>query len=231
MKPLYLFLQVVVAILLLVNCSGKERFYFNRTAGSFGSTYGFGKVEKQRISADSNSCQLMHQETERTETSFLTASAGDTAQAPGLRLQKQMPLIKNTIIPTTRKEATSQDERLARTSESLVATRKIKKAAQNDEAVMNRKARIGLGFGLAAVAFVLLAIAFGPLPFLAAAVAAIVGLLTSRAALSEIKRNPGKFTGKGKAWAGIIINATMLLLFLVVLWYALALVAFFSGLQ
>lgn len=152
-----------------------------------------------------------------------------------MHLPKQIPLYNTKKALTARKEATIRGERLAIKSYSPEAHKKNIITAQDDDVVMNRKARTGLLFGLAAVGFILLGIAIGPIPFIAAAVAAVIGMLKSIAALSEIKPNPKKFAGKGKACASFIINATVLLLlccfYLVTLWYAVALAALFSDLQ
>lgn len=80
MEPSYPFLQVVVGILLLISCAGKERFYFTKIAGSFNSIYGINKLGKKRIITYSINLQLIEKEIEFKETSSLTASAGDTAQ-------------------------------------------------------------------------------------------------------------------------------------------------------
>jgi uncharacterized integral membrane protein len=47
-------------------------------------------------------------------------------------------------------------------------------------------------------------------------------MITSRSAISRIKKNPAEFSGKGLAWTGFIIGLIMLILYLVFIGYVLA---------
>jgi hypothetical protein len=82
-----------------------------------------------------------------------------------------------------------------------------------------------LSFGLSMAGLVLLIItlAAGPLlPFVLSVLSFLAAIITSRKAISEIKKNPEQFSGKGLAQAGFIISLIILLVYVVFILYVLA---------
>jgi hypothetical protein len=83
-----------------------------------------------------------------------------------------------------------------------------------------------LSFGLSMAGLVLLIITLAAsaplLPFALSFLSFLAAIITSRNAISRIKKNPEQFSGKGLARAGFIISLIMLLLYVAFILYVLA---------
>lgn len=132
---------------------------------------------------------------------------------PSLQRRVQ-PLDLDNVLPPKHQEW-SFTIQTAKTGSSPIQSTLERQIAPEGEIEENKKAKTSLMFSLLAAAFVILGVAVAPILVPLGALSAIIGLISSVAALSEIKKSPDTFSGKGKAQAARFISLTVLVVALV----------------
>lgn len=199
MKHHYPLLYLLVTLFLVAGCAKKEIFYFPKYTGSFGP---YQKVQKAETSPDRAAIMSSQpEEAVSVESSTLTAAAGSDTFVSETPLKKQVP-------PVDFRPGHSSIKSVKHLYNQPVNSIKLKKVLREKVNItpegvkpVNKLAKIGLLLSLAAVTFLILAVAVPTLYFLGypMILAALGGTVTSIAGLSQIKKNPDKYRGKGKA--------------------------------
>lgn len=195
MKYLYQIGQLIIIALLLVNCSSKELFRFSKNTGRFNS---YQKEQRTTNSTDSLAIFPEHAITVQgiPDSLVLTASATNLEPTP---LPKHYQLINiSSALPANKIKKHAHRQVIKFRKHQYIRTKKDSVEPQTNKAV--HEATI-IGFILSLGAFAIL-LAGSPLVVLASLGGAIFSLI----GLKKIKKNPEEFSGKGLAWAGIILG-------------------------
>ncbi|RDV12616.1 hypothetical protein DXT99_22405 [Pontibacter diazotrophicus] len=229
MKHAYSAFHLAAVLLLLVSCSQKEALFISKGADPYGFYKEARKAEGMPAHAAALTLQSAQEKVFKTDTLPPEANASTAAN-----LSESTP---GPVQPVDYKPAITPGKVAARlakgpegNSRSQKTLRQGVQATPEGETEKSKEAGIGLMLSLLAAALILVGIAISSLvPFLLAALAAVFGMIASIAALSEIKKNPGKLAGREKARAGLVISSTLLVVFLVALIGILAWGGAFSG--
>lgn len=199
-------------------CSPKKKFLFSSDAGNFG------------VNRKVNETHPREPETVTTpegaliDTVILTASAqAGAVQLPIRPVRKLYLAPSKTIEYYKTKEKPSNSLRVLKLPvPARLFKKSINKLTEEDGKTTHKLAKLSLALGLGSVLFLLLtailpamAGVFSSLMFLSA----IGGIVTGQLALRAIKKNPDKYSGKGKARAGYIISlvvSAILVLFAII---------------
>lgn len=205
MKHIYQFGQLIIAYLLFTGCSSKEMFHFSKSTGSFGP---YQKVQKAANLPDSVAILPEPSEPEQNlnDSPVLTASAIHLEPAP---LPKQKKAGFNSGLPAMKMHSYRQVVK-NRIRRNFGIEKQLIEPENNKQ--VHEAALVGFILSLASFGILL---AGSPLAILASLAGAILSII----GLRKIKKNPGKYSGKGLAWAGVILG---LLIPLFIVGYILA---------
>ncbi|MFD3003010.1 hypothetical protein ACFS7Z_21780 [Pontibacter toksunensis] len=213
MKHAYSAFLLPAGLLLLISCSQKEALFISKGADPYGFYKEARKAEEIPTHAAALPLQSVQEKGFEAHTLPPEANASTTANLSESSTPGPVQLVVFVYKPalTPGKVAARLAKRPEGSSRLQTTLRQGVQATPEGETDKSKKAGVGLMLSLLAAALILVGIAISsPVPFLLAALAAVFGLTASIAALSEIKRNPGKLAGRGKARAGLIINSTVL---------------------
>lgn len=140
-----------------------------------------------------------------------TAVAASTASAVQAHAKAKSPrYIAHQTIPA------KALKKLDKLSASAHMPRLMHSATASVPAETNTLAAVALGLGLLAIVSLIGSIVIGPLLILSF-LSAIGAIVTGAVACGEIKKNPGKYSGRGMAIAGLVLGIVTLSLMLLVL--------------
>lgn len=205
----------VAGLLLFTGCSRKETFLFSKATNSYGFSH---TLKKKEILPDSAAMHFIQQAPEvalSPDSCFLTALADPRILVSNPSLQQRVqPLDLDNVLPTMHQEWPFTMQTAKTGSSPRLSTFEIQIAPEG-EIEENKKAKTSMMFSLLAAAFVILGVAVAPILIPLGTLSAIIGLISSGAALSEIKKSPKTFSGKEEAQAARFISFTVLVVVLV----------------
>jgi len=226
MKQTFTLLSFLLVIL-FTNCAPKETFMFSNIPA--------GEGVKQKVQPATITEPVINafpaESKKITERSTATSLVLTASTAP-LALPQAAAFPKK-VLPIDFKTNTFSKipvSRLVVSPAKLLKLQKVirkelKHRPEDGAKPVNKLARIGFILGLGALGLFILAGATQIGLFsLLALFASIGGLITSAIGLKEINRSPDQYAGKGKAIAGVVISAGILLLFLIAILLLVALV-------
>lgn len=192
MKHAYSAFHLEAGLLLLVSCSKKEALFISKGADPYGFYKEARKAEGMPGHVAALPLQFVQEKAFEADTLPPEANASTTANLSESSTQGPVQPVGYKPALTPGKVAARLAKRPEGNSRSQKTLRQGVQATPEGETEKSKKAGIGLMLSLLA------------------ALAAVFGLTVSISALSEIKKNPGKLAGRGKARAGLIISSGVL---------------------
>jgi hypothetical protein len=212
--------SIHIALLLFYACTPKPSFYFPASKGSL--------IHEGHARAQSNShawneplANLPAEDVLVDSVSVAVAAGGKVTM--GAAAIYKLPIAKIVKLQTKQAENAFSDKQLKATQFHKAAKKWGINKAASERAVHTLS---WLSFSLSMAGLVLLIITLAAsaplLPFALSFLSFLAAIITSRNAISQIKKNPEQFSGKGFARAGFIISLIMLLVYVAFILYVLA---------
>jgi hypothetical protein len=207
-------------LILLNGCAPQPNFHFSSSKGRIADEE-HARAQSTRQARDELIANLPAEDVIVDSVSFAAEAGGkDTTYIATISILPKAELLKR---QTRGAEKSLANKQLKAAHFHKAAKKKGTGKAANERPVHTLS---WVGFGLSMAGLVLLIItlaASGPLlPFALSFLSFLAAIITSRNAISQIKKNPEQFSGKGLAWAGFIISLIMLLLGVAFILYILA---------
>lgn len=207
-------------------CSPKQSFYLNKGTGSFGS---FEKKLREQVPINDAPVSIAEKNTLRREESVafsFMASTQPTSSNLASSIIKRMADVDNkSFIVSEASQKNNRQEKLGPEINKRPEILKKKYSAATEEGKPTHKlANLGLILGIGGWVLALIALLSGgaALLLLLAFGLFIAGYFTSKKGLSEIKKAPDQYGGKGVAKAGMIISGLILVAIVAFILYVLA---------
>lgn len=211
MKHTYSAFHLAAGLLLLVSCSKKEALFISKGADPYGFYKEARKAERMPGHAAALPLQSVQEKAFEADTLPPEANASTTANVSESSTPGPVQPVGYKPALAPGKVAARLAKRPEGSSRAQETLRQGVQATPEGETEKSKKAGVGLMLSLLAAAFILVGIVISSLvPILLAALAAVFGMTVSISALSEIKKNPGRLAGRGKARAGLVISSTVL---------------------
>lgn len=228
MKRTFTYSVLIISLSFFYSCTRKQTFYLPQNTGSF------GHYQKSDTKPGQPANVSLTAKPTIRDSVLLTASAQPGAVPATSILNKigYVPESKMALLTDNAKELRPANRQIKNRLAEILPVKSLKSGNHEEKKPPHKLAKIGFGLGLASVGLLLLA---PLLPGIAGVlvslmmISAISALVTSRIALKDIKSNPEKFGGKGKAIAGFVIGLVVSLVFLIMVIIGLLFLALFFG--
>jgi hypothetical protein len=210
----------ITSIILFFQCTPQATFHLPASGSSRGQ-YEQGRAQSHYHASD-ESISTLRTEVIVAESSLSVVATGneDISLAAS---NTALPMAENITSQRGYREDFSGKEQVKIHQVQKAANKKLTGKA-SDKPPMHKGAWLGFILSLAGLALLLITLSVSSplIPFTLSLVSFIAAMITSRSAISRIKKNPAEFSGKGLAWTGFIIGLIMLILYLVFIGYVLA---------
>lgn len=213
-------LCISIALLLFYGCTPKPSFNFHASTGRV-INEGHARAQSTPQSRDEPIANLPTEEVLVDSVSVaIAAREKDTTYIATISILPKAEIFK---LQTKGVEKSLANKQLKAAQFHKVAKKKsIGKAAS--ERAVHPLSWLSFGLSMAGLVFFIITLAAsGPLlPFALSFLSFLTAIITSRNAISKIKKNPEQFSGKGLARAGFSFSLIMLLLYVAFVLYILA---------
>jgi len=238
MKKIFTSFFTFFFICLLFGCAKKETFFFSKDTGSFGSYQQMQREIKPPMTkpAVSNAEKLIEKNNKSNSVVYTAAIEPGISSAI---VQDPVKINAAVVKPTATFQPKANPLAKAPLRQVLLNKsfpKKLLKAVADKDKPVHKLATLSLILSLTSTFLLLLTIllAGAGVGILSTLIllTALGGIITSRLALKDIRNNPDKFSGAGRARAGFIIGlVTGILYVLLLIAFIIILIAFLANLS
>ena len=192
-----------ISILVLFSGCAKQTYYFSKASTESNSDQKKIADKNSQVSMQANQSEIGPT---RADTLNKDVTAG-LAQISKQSIPDEAKAIAHYLTAANKTEIKSVTATKEGESRNKLFKKKLIKQVLADEKPANKKGKAGFILSLVGLGITLAGLLFSPL-FIIGFLASVAGIIFSALGLSEIKENPGQYSNRSKAMAGLVISIT-----------------------